>query len=54
MGKGKTLISRVNTLLDSKAQFSPTNHRVYKENEQQPKNAHLKGQNKPTEVISEK
>ena len=35
MGKGKTLISRVNTLLDSKAQFSPTNHRVYKENKQQ-------------------
>lgn len=41
-------------MLDSKAQFSPTNHGVYKENEQQPKNAHLKGQNKPTEVISEK
>lgn len=54
MGKGENLISRDYTLLDSKAQLSPTNHRVYKQSEQQQKNAHLKGQNKPIEVISEK
>ena len=34
LGKGENLISRVSTSLDSNAQFPPTNHFVYNENEQ--------------------
>lgn len=51
MGKGKNLISRVNTLLDTNVQYSTKITRHIKKQESV---AHSKGTNKPTETVPKK